>query len=47
MEPTESTDIIPASLIMTCDNCGRQYVRAHDNNDPCHWCYGEDDIPAG
>lgn len=37
-------DLIPRSLILTCDRCGRQYVRAPDNDDPCPWC---DDDDAG
>lgn len=36
-------DLIPVSLIIVCDRCGRQYVRAHDNDDLCPWCDDDND----
>lgn len=45
MEPTESTDIIPVSLIMQCEDCGVSYVRRSGNDDPCPRCNDTDDQP--
>lgn len=35
-------DLVPPSLILSCDQCGRQYVRAASNEEPCPWCEGDD-----
>lgn len=39
----EDDDLIPRSLILVCDRCGRQYVRAGGTESLCYWC---DDEPV-